>query len=198
VNTHMVLLRAPAPAADPGKKTPGWGSCQQFPPLKRPFGGIPAYLYFQTQPDVSWTPQTRNSWHDAGAVLLKLPQLAITAAAVLVVGRMSCFDGCFGWLSGRHVAFMYKWLPYHFHVLPPHQQCETREILPRPATKMSFCSHLVAHPTWRFWSQVPRKAKRSLLMSRSWFCPQAKRLAGLKGILLYCPYLGCIPFAKWV
>jgi hypothetical protein len=23
VNTHMVLLRAPAPAADPGKKTPG-------------------------------------------------------------------------------------------------------------------------------------------------------------------------------
>ena len=71
---------------------------------------------------------------------------------------------------------------YNFHVLPPHQQCETREIRPRRATKMSFCSHLVA-PNWRFWSQVPRKAKRSLLMSRSWFCPQAKRLAGLKGIL---------------
>lgn len=84
---------------------------------------------------------------------------------------------------------------YNFHVLPPHQQCETREIRPRRATKMSFCSHLVA-PNWRFWSQVPRKAKRSLLMSRSWFCPQAKRLAGWRGFWIVLSLLGVHPICS--
>ena len=70
------------------------------------------YHQFAPVPPVHHFSPLKRPWHDAGAVWLKLPQLAITAPAVLVVGRMSCFDGCFGWLSGRHVAFMYKWLPY--------------------------------------------------------------------------------------
>lgn len=164
-----------------------------FSPLKRPFGGIPAYPYVQTQPDVSWTLQTRNSWHDAGAVWLKLPQLAITAPAVLVVGRMSCFDGCFGWLSGRHVAFMYKWLPYQFHIFHvwPHQQCETREIRPRPATKMSFCSH-------QKWLELEilvsgaKKSQAKLADEPQLILPTSKEACRLK-VFFFCIVLGVHP-----
>ena len=52
-------------------------------PLKRPFGDIP-YFQHTTRCSLDSTDSTRNIWHDAGTVWLKLPQLAITAPAVLV------------------------------------------------------------------------------------------------------------------
>lgn len=126
------------------------------------------------------------------SLALKRCLLEVTAEAI-AVGKMSCFNGCFTWLSGVVAGY---WLPgWEMNRVVAGRQLNGKGLTPniQGLTGHLWESSMTFNACWSFpvkmrlfpsrlrlicQLQVRRKAKQSWMKTRhSSFCPPRKRLA---------------------